>query len=127
MRRSRTVINTTYRQTAFARKRMPNNPLWMHPEDIRELGLASGEAAILRSAHGQLQVVLEADDSMRRQTVSILHGWGGSGGAVDASGEIGVAINDIIPAGDYSEPINGMPWFSAVPVDVLPVTVDLAR
>jgi anaerobic selenocysteine-containing dehydrogenase len=120
VRRSRTVINTTYRQTAFARKRMPRNPLWMHPEDIEALGLASGETVILRSAHGQLRVVLEADDSVRRQTVSICHGWGGSGGAVDAVTEIGVAINDIIPAGAYSEPINGMPWFSAVPVDVLP-------
>jgi anaerobic selenocysteine-containing dehydrogenase len=127
VRRSRTVINTTYRQTAFARKRMPYNPLWMHPEDILELGLASGETAILRSAHGQLQVVLEADDSVRRQTVSILHGWGGSGGAVDSAGDIGVAVNDIIPAGDYSESINGMPWFSAVPVDVLPVTIDLVK
>jgi anaerobic selenocysteine-containing dehydrogenase len=121
VRRSRTVINTTYRQTSFARKRMPGNPLWMHPDDIEAQGLVDGETVILRGAHGELRVILEADNSVRPQTVSICHGWGGSGGSVDTTIEIGVAINDIIPAGDYSEPINGMPWFSAMPVDVVPL------
>ena len=120
VRRSRTVINTSYRQMDFARKRMPGNPLWMHPDDLSAAGIADGSRALLRSAHGELQVTVEADTSMRVGTVAICHGWGGSGGAEDSQSELGVAINNIIPAGDYSEEINGMPWFSAVPVEVLP-------
>lgn len=122
VRRSRTVLNTSYRQTEFARKRMPSNPLWMNPHDLLAAGLVDGAAAVLRSAHGELQVSVEADASMRIGTVAICHGWGGSGGSADTSLEIGAAINTIVPAGDYSEPINGMPWFSAVPVEVLPLS-----
>ncbi len=126
-RRSRTVINTSYRQTDFARRRMPTNPLWMNPEDMRRLGLAAGDAATLRSAHGELRVVVEPDASVRPGGVSICHGWGGSGGAVDGTADIGVPINDIIPAGDYAEAINGMPWFSAVPVDVVAAGESITR
>ena len=117
-RRAREVMNTGYRQMDFVRQRMPQNPLWMHPSDMQLRGLQSGQTVDLTSAHGTLCVEVHSDATMREGVVSICHGWGGSGGSLDHTQEIGVNINDIIPLGDFVEAINGMPWFSAVPVEV---------
>jgi anaerobic selenocysteine-containing dehydrogenase len=114
-RRVRDVMNTTYRQLPVIRKRMPGNPLWMHPDDMAELGLGKSAAIEIRSAHGAIRTVVEADPSMRRGVVSIAHGFGGLGRG-GGNGE--AAINELVPLAEYVEPINGMPWFSALPVDV---------
>ena len=117
VRRDRTVLNTSYRQMSFARKRMPTNPLWLNPQDLDSLGLADGDSAWLVSSHGRLQVALAADKSMKPGVVAISHGWGGSGGG-ERGEELGVSVNDIIPLDGFLEPINGMPWYSAVPVAI---------
>jgi hypothetical protein len=56
---------------------------------------------------------------MRPGVVSMTHGWGGRGGDLTAAdGSIGASVNDLIPLEDRLEEINGMPWYSALPVSV---------
>ena len=120
VRPSRHVMNTTYRHLAHVRKSMPENPLWINPEDITELGFSSGERVTLQSAYGSIHVQLKADASMRKGVVAIAHGWGGRAGLKDdAEQEVGVSVNDLIPGNERYEKINAMPWFSALPVRVL--------
>jgi len=124
VRRDRTAMNTSYRQMTFVKKRLPSNPLWMNPEDMTRLNLTPGDTALLQSSHGEISVKVADDTTMRPGVVSMTHGWGGRGGDI-SSGDltssdesIGVSVNDLIPLGDRLEEINGMPWYSALPVSV---------
>jgi len=108
----------------FVKKRLPSNPLWMNPEDMTRLNLVPGDTALLQSSHGEISVKVADDTTMRPGVVSMTHGWGGRGGDI-SSGDltssdesIGVSVNDLIPLGDRLEEINGMPWYSALPVSV---------
>jgi anaerobic selenocysteine-containing dehydrogenase len=111
VRRSRQVMNSTYRDIAAIYKQLPENPLWMHPDDLASLGLSDGQTVTVASAHGQIRVPVSADKTMKVGVVSLSHCWGG---------QSGYASNDLI-SGDpeHSEPINGMPWYTGVPVAVM--------
>ena len=61
----------------------------MNPEDMLDEGLGDGDRLSVQSAHGQIEVVAEADPSLRRGVVSIVHGFGalpGRGGSYEESG-----------------------------------------
>jgi len=112
VRRSRSVINSSFRDIDAITHRMPYNPLWMNPDDAKELNLSDGAMVSLASAHGRLRASLKCDDSMRPGVVAISHGWGGQQGS---------SVNDLVSgSAAESEAINGMPWFSAIPVAVSP-------
>jgi anaerobic selenocysteine-containing dehydrogenase len=120
VRRSRTVLNSSYRQMSFAQKRMADNPLWMHPDDVAACALVAGERVSIASPFGKISGLLEEDKTMRAGTVSMCHGWGGNGGYREGieDDHVGSAINDLIPSDQRYEKINGMPWFSALPVRI---------
>jgi len=80
VRRVREVQNTMYRHLEAIRKRLPDNPAWVHPDDLAALGVLSGEAVEIRSAHGCIVARAEADETLRRGVVSITHGFGGESG-----------------------------------------------
>jgi hypothetical protein len=78
-----------------------------------------GDTALLQSSHGEISVKVAKDKNMRPGVVSTIHGWGGRGGDLTSSDEsIGASLNDLIPLEDRLEEINGMPWYSALPVSV---------
>jgi anaerobic selenocysteine-containing dehydrogenase len=119
VRRVREVMNTTYRDLSEIRRRMPFNPLYMHPDDMAANGLQVDSEVDIVSAHGAIRARVEADDSMRRGVISICHGWGRSPGAESYDLD-GASANDLIPDSEsYVERINSMPWYTAVPVDVV--------
>jgi len=119
VRRVREVQNTMYRHLDAIAKRMPHNPAWLHPDDLTELGMAAGEPVEIRSAHGCIVAVTEADDTMRRGVVSISHGWGGlpaALGAADPAQDRGVNVNRLTSTRVDREAINAMPRLTALPV-----------
>ena len=129
MRRVREVQNTMYRHLEAIRKRLPDNPAWVHPDDLAALGVLSGEAVEIRSAHGCIVARAEADETLRRGVVSITHGFGGLGTRDDPN-DGGVNVNRLTSATVDREPINAMPRLTALPVrlrrapvpDPLPLT-----
>src|SRR6185295_15182484 len=50
--------------------------LMVHPDDARELGLAAGGRARVRSRVGEVEAPVELTDAMRRGVVSLPHGFG---------------------------------------------------
>lgn len=97
--------------------RTPTNPLYMHPLDLGDLDLQSGDKVEVRSDSGTVFAVVEADDSMRRGVVSLPHGWGGLPGDEN---ETGTCVNRLLDCRN-AESVNAMPWMSAIPVDVIGV------
>ncbi len=105
--------NQIYRDPRW-RKADPHGALHMHPEDAAELGLAEGERARCVSATGQVDVVVELNDTMRRGTASLPHGYGQREGTADP---VGPQINRLTAAA-ACDPLSRTPYHKYVPVRV---------
>ena len=90
------------------------NPASLHSSDIAALGAQSGQVVRLASAHGSIDVQLEADDTLRPGVVSVSHGFGSL-----ASGEQGsdfATVSQLISTETTVDRISRMPILSALPV-----------
>jgi len=124
VRRGRDVQNTMYRQLDAIRKRVPHNPAWLHPDDLAALGIEAGQGVAIESAHGRIEAIAEADDSLRAGVVSISHGWGGlPGDAPDGADPHrgGVNVNRLTTTRTGLQTINAMPQLTALPVRITPI------
>ena len=88
------------------------------------MGVITGERIAIESAHGRIEAVAEADETMRPGVVSVTHGWGGlPGEAADGPGEgadtHGVNVNLLTTTRSGLDPINAMPCLTAIPVRIV--------
>lgn len=92
--------------------------LQVHPRDVARLGL--GDRALVRSAAGEVEVPVEATETIMPGVVSLPHGWGHeeTGQAV-ARKNAGVNANALTDAA-VVDPVSGNAVFNGVPVTVLP-------
>ncbi|WP_069170235.1 molybdopterin oxidoreductase family protein [Streptomyces griseus] len=93
--------------------------LQIHPQDVARFGL--GDRARVRSAAGEVEVSVEATETIMPGVVSLPHGWGhqDSGQAV-ARRNAGVNANALTDE-LVVDPVSGNAVFNGVPVRVLPV------
>jgi anaerobic selenocysteine-containing dehydrogenase len=103
--------NTIYRNPAW-RKVDPHGAMRMHPEDAKTLGIQSGKRAICTSARGEIEVVVEIDDTVRRGMVTLPHGYGMR---YKDSGPLGPEINRLTSS-DHCDPRTRTPYHKYVPV-----------
>lgn len=116
-RRMRNVINSvTYLPNT--RTRHPYNPAFLHPDDLAALGVASGEAIEITSAHGSIAAIATPDERLRPGMVSMTHGWGGlpDDGIPLHNGGSNVAM--LISLEQDLDNITFMPRLSAIPVNL---------
>jgi anaerobic selenocysteine-containing dehydrogenase len=99
------------------RKADHDGALWVHPDDLTELGLADGEWVAVVTPTGRVTVRAEANDSMRRRQVALPHGFGMS--YPDEQGRVtsGPRLNLLTTASDR-DPIAGTPHHKDVPVRI---------
>jgi anaerobic selenocysteine-containing dehydrogenase len=101
-------------------KGKPRCTMHLHPDDAAALGLADGDAAVVRSRVGEVTVPVEVTDAIRPGVVSIPHGWGhdleGSQLAV-AAAHAGVNTN-VLADETFFDVISGNAAFSGIPVEV---------
>ncbi|WP_085553173.1 molybdopterin dinucleotide binding domain-containing protein [Azospirillum agricola] len=89
--------------------------------DIAKHGLAEGGRAGLRSRHGAVVGVVQADETLRPGTVSLTHGFGGLLADGDAGMlERGASVARLVGRDDR-DPVTGMPRLSGIPVTLHPV------
>lgn len=115
-RRIRDTSNSMYRQLPSVQKRMPVNPLWIHPDDLADLALREGQPVQVVSRHGRITASVAADLTMQRGVVSMTHGWGGLVADQNISGARGVSVTRLVSSTENLEPINAMPQQSAIAV-----------
>lgn len=105
--------NQIYRDPAW-RKVDPHGAMRMHPDDARALGLSQGSRAICTSDTGEVEVVVDVDDSVRRGMVTLPHGYG----MRYRGGEpVGPQINRLTAA-EHCDPLARTPYHKHVPVTV---------
>ncbi|MGE0795511.1 MAG: molybdopterin-dependent oxidoreductase, partial [Acidimicrobiia bacterium] len=122
VRRTKETINSLGRRVPGL-PRQPWNPCAVHPDDLAELGLASGATVELESDHGRVRAVVEADATLRRGVVSMSHAFGGLPGEDDDPTVHGTNTTRLISAEAETQAINRMPRMSAIPVTITPAPV----
>jgi anaerobic selenocysteine-containing dehydrogenase len=122
-RRMREVSNTTYQELPAIRRRRPYNPAWLNPRDLEQLGLTSGDKVEIVSDHGRITAFVQADETVRPGVVSMSHGWGPLPDDTDDGGTQGSPVNRLVSSERDVEAINAMPRQSAIPVNIVRVSI----
>src|SRR4051812_35648976 len=102
------------------RAKEPTNPAYLHPDDLRQLGLASGDIAEISSARATILGVVEADDTIRRGLVAMSHAWGDVQELDEEVRSIGGNTSRLVDVTDAWDPYSGQPVMSNVPVSIRP-------
>ncbi len=105
--------NQIYRDPAW-RKVDRHGALRLHPADAEALALTDGARATCRSATGEIEVVVELDDGMRRGTASLPHGYGQR---YQDGAPCGPQINRLTTGG-HCDPLTRTPFHKYVPVHI---------
>jgi anaerobic selenocysteine-containing dehydrogenase len=121
-RRENRVINSTGRNLPGLMRGRSYNPAFMHPDDLAELGLTSGDVAEIRSAHGSVVGVVASDRSLRRGVVAMSHGFGRNPGEPEDPHVDGANTNRLFRTDVDEDPITGMPRMGALPVSIAAIS-----
>jgi anaerobic selenocysteine-containing dehydrogenase len=119
-RRVQHTYNSSQNFTATNRGR-GHNPAYMHPDDIKSLGLQPGDAIELTSARASIPGIIEADRTLRRGLISMSHCYGDAPDNDHLFREIGSPTNRLLDNEEFTDPYIGMPRMGATPVNVRPL------
>ena len=101
-------------------KGKPRCTAHLHPDDAARLGLADGDAALVRSRVGEVRIPVEVTDAIAPGVVSIPHGWGhGVEGVSMAVATEHAGVNSNVLADELLvDALSGNAVLNGIPVDV---------
>jgi anaerobic selenocysteine-containing dehydrogenase len=120
-RRLKHVYNSSGQQLPKIREKGTTNSAYMHPDDVSELGVDSGDIIQVTGRYGQILGVVESAPDIKRGVVSMAHAWGDLPGNEGDVREVGSSTNRLLSNDAEFDPITGMARQSAIPVNVRPV------
>ncbi|MEJ5978911.1 molybdopterin-dependent oxidoreductase [Novosphingobium sp. PS1R-30] len=94
------------------------NPLFMHPQDLTELGLQAGDTVTITSRHDRIPSIVEPDETMRRKVIAMYHCFGGLVEEDDGFETHGSNVGRLTPADRQYDAISGIPRMSNIAVSV---------
>lgn len=121
VRRLRKTFNSVGRNLPETRKRQPFNRAYIHPDELAERGILSGERVRIRSDNGDPVAVASADVTVRRRVVSIAHGFGSLPDTDYGEGNDDYVLNGVSTnccSKNAREMINAAPQMTGVPVSL---------
>jgi anaerobic selenocysteine-containing dehydrogenase len=116
-RRIQNVTNGTFRLEP-ERLKVMTNPGYLHPAELAERGLEPGDLAEVRSRHGRIEVMVEADPDLRRGVLAIAHGFGRAPGEPHDPRRHGSNVNRLTRLDEDCDRYSGMPRMGAIPVSL---------
>lgn len=112
------ALNGAYRDSKEARKRFPVNYAHMNPQDMAAAGIRDGDMIEIASIHGAVRTLAKGEERLRRGVISMTHLFGPLVGSGDPIADGGANLGQLTSLTEHVQPINFMPRFSAVPVNV---------
>lgn len=112
------ALNGAFRESREARRRFPVNYAYMNPEDMGAEGIGEGDTIEIASAFGTVRTLARAEDRLRRGIISMTHMFGPLVGGSDPVTDGGANVGQLTSLTEEVQPINFMPRFSAIPVNV---------
>jgi anaerobic selenocysteine-containing dehydrogenase len=116
-KRMQNATNGTMRLDAD-RLGVRTNPAYLHPSELESHGLAPGDLAQIRSRHGMIEAVVEADEDLRPGVLAIAHGFGLSPEEQSDPRRHGANVNRLTALDDDFDRYSGMPRMGAIPVSL---------
>ena len=113
-RRMNRVMNTMGNNLQGTLKHDPCNPAYLHPDELKELGVVPGDKVEIAAEHGCIIAVAQPDKLLRKGVVSISHCWGGLPGGDGP----GANTNLLVATDRNAQPVNAMPLMSSIPVKI---------
>lgn len=119
-RRILEAMNSAYRGAEGTARKYPVNWAHMNPQDMAAEGLAEGALIEITSEAGRILGVAKAEDRLRRGVVSMTHLFGDMAPSTDPWAQRGSNTGRLSSLERCLEPINFMPRFSGIPINVRP-------
>lgn len=94
------------------------NPAFLHPDDLSDLKLKSGDHVEIRSERAAISAIVEADDTLRRGIISMTHCFGEAPDRDGDVDEIGSPTSRLCRADREWERYSGQPRMSNIPVQI---------
>jgi anaerobic selenocysteine-containing dehydrogenase len=113
VRRLREFANSAMTDATISRERYPQNPAFVHPDDLARLGLSEGDAVRVASDAGSIGAIVRTDATMRPGTVSMAHCWGPG---ADDDTQVPESTARLVSSVRDLQAINGMPVMTAIEV-----------
>lgn len=117
-RRMPDVYNSSGRDIDALVARWRYNPAFMHPTDMADCGFDAGTVIEIDSGRATILGIVEPADDVKPGVISMAHSFGDVpkyDGEVRTIGSNTGRLSDVAATGD---PISGIPWMSAIPVNV---------
>ncbi|MHA7293478.1 molybdopterin oxidoreductase family protein [Arthrobacter sp. HLT1-21] len=92
----------------------PGPRLQLHPATAGDLGIAQGDAVVVRSEHGEAHALADLTADIRQDTVFLSFHYAGAG-----------SVNRL--TGSATDPVSGMPEFKTTPVRVAALSAPTPR
>jgi anaerobic selenocysteine-containing dehydrogenase len=89
-----------------------------NPDTLESLGLESGTPVTVVSRHARIPCVVEADDSMRPDVISMHHAFGGFPTDDRDYRDHGSNVGRLVATEVEFDPITGMPRQANIPVRI---------
>jgi anaerobic selenocysteine-containing dehydrogenase len=119
-RRIQNVTNGTMRLEPEKLKTL-TNPAYLHPDELAARGMKAGDLAEIRSRHGSIEVIVEADSDLRAGVLAIAHGFGHKPGQPGDARRFGANVNRLTSLDDDYDRFSGIPRMGAIPVSLTPI------
>ena len=112
------AINGAYVEAKETRRRYPVNYAYMNPDDMREAGIEDGARVEIDSKFGSISTLAKGENRLRRGVVSMTHMFEQLVGSGDPASDGGANVGELTSLTEQLQPINFMPRFSGIPVNV---------
>jgi len=117
-RRLKHVYNSSGQQYDAIKKKGTTNPAYMNPDDIAEMGIASGDLVQITGPGGSIIGVTKATEEIGRGVCAMTHAWGDLPSNDGNVRDIGSPTNRLMTNHIDYDPISGMPRQSSIPVTI---------
>lgn len=117
-RRILEAMNSAYRDSARTTKKYPVNWAYMNPQDMQKDGIAENALIEIESEAGRILGVARTEAGLRRGVISMTHLYGSLEPSTNPFEQRGSYTGRLTSLEKYLEPINFMPRFSGVPVNL---------
>jgi anaerobic selenocysteine-containing dehydrogenase len=119
-RRLKATLNSLGPELPGLARKGTTNPAFMHPDDLADLGIESGDLIEITSTVGAINGVCEAAPDVKRGVISMAHSWGDGSGEDHKVRDIGVPTSRLTSTTAAYDEYTGMAVLSAIPVQVRP-------
>lgn len=117
-RRVNEMMNSIGRQNPKLAHRRAYNPAFLNPSDMERFGVRPGDVIRIRSEHGEIEGVAEAEGRLRPGTLSMAHCFGTNPAEDNDPFGQGACTSRLIDANAAYDPIFGQPRMGAIPVAI---------